>query len=388
MVTFAENMESAPMKILLMGDASNCHRALATGLRRLGHEVTVVSDGTGWMNTQRDIDIKRGWRNKFGGLALWLRMNLSIMKDLKDYDVVSITNPVWLSLRPHRNRYFFDLLKDNNRSIFLTALGTDTAYVNACLDPESPLKYSEFRLFGHRAPYDIEHPDTAIAWTTGELKEHCEYTYREIDGAVSVLYEYDVAMRRVLPDYKVAYGGIPIELDTLERVAVPRQVDCVNLFLGRHAHRIKVKGTDLLEKAALRVVARHPGRCRLTLVENRPYDEYLRLLKSAHLVMDQVYSYTPATNALLAMGYGLNTLSGAEPEFYDFIGEKDNRPIINAVPDEDALTAAIEDFVMHPGLIAWRGEQSRRFVEKHNDCVTVAQRFVDFWTKRLEETGR
>ena len=47
------------MRILLLGDASNCHRTLATGLRQLGQEVVVASDGTMWMDTERDIDLLR-----------------------------------------------------------------------------------------------------------------------------------------------------------------------------------------------------------------------------------------------------------------------------------------------------------------------------------------
>ena len=33
------------MKILLMGEYSNVHATLADGLRKLGHQVTVVSNG-------------------------------------------------------------------------------------------------------------------------------------------------------------------------------------------------------------------------------------------------------------------------------------------------------------------------------------------------------
>ena len=36
------------MRILLMGEYSNVHNTLAIGLRALGHEVTVASDGDSW----------------------------------------------------------------------------------------------------------------------------------------------------------------------------------------------------------------------------------------------------------------------------------------------------------------------------------------------------
>ena len=38
------------MKILLLGEFSNIHWTLAEGLRILGHEVCVVSDGNHWKN--------------------------------------------------------------------------------------------------------------------------------------------------------------------------------------------------------------------------------------------------------------------------------------------------------------------------------------------------
>lgn len=55
------------MKILLAGDYSNYHRALSLALRRMGHEVVVASDGSQWMNTARDIDTSRPFKNKVGG---------------------------------------------------------------------------------------------------------------------------------------------------------------------------------------------------------------------------------------------------------------------------------------------------------------------------------
>ena len=106
-------------------------------------------------------------------------------------------------------------------------------------------------------------------------------------------------------------------------------------------------------------------------------------MRNSHVVLDQLYSYTPATNSLLAMAMGLNTLSGGEKEFYDFIGEHELQPIINAVPNEDVLFRTLEDVVLHPELIVKRSHEGRKFVEKHNDSNIVAQRFIDFWQQKI-----
>ena len=47
------------MKILLLGEYSNLHATLAEGLRQLGHQVLVVSDGTNIYNYKRDISLYR-----------------------------------------------------------------------------------------------------------------------------------------------------------------------------------------------------------------------------------------------------------------------------------------------------------------------------------------
>ena len=61
------------MKILLIGEYSNVHATLAEGLRAIGHQVTVVSDGDGWKNYPRDIDVSRA-SGKFGGVSLMVKL--------------------------------------------------------------------------------------------------------------------------------------------------------------------------------------------------------------------------------------------------------------------------------------------------------------------------
>lgn len=378
--------EDRPLKILLMGDASNYHNALATGLSRLGHDVTVASSGSGWMNTDRGIDLTRR-EGKVGGAVFWIKFLTRILPKMKGYDVVSIKNPIFLELRPEKILYTFDYLKRHNRRVFLTALGTDTPYVDMCTASDSPLRYSEWRVGGHPAPYAIAHPETEQAWKAPLLRNHCSAIYKGIDGAVTALYEYDLACRRVLPDNKVAYAGIPIDTASIVPVELPDRPDKVKFFLGMHKDRLAEKGTDRLMAAARRVVDKYPARCSLDIVENVPYKEYLGRLRSAHVVIDQLYSYTPATNALLAMAMGLNAVSGAEPEYYGFLGERNLRPVINAVPDDETLSGMFEKIVMHPELIRRRGIESRQFVERHNDTEVVGRRFLSFWEKCIYGNG-
>lgn len=368
-----------PKKILLLGDASNYSVSLAKGLRLRGHKVTLASNGCKWLDTERDIDLSRG-RNKFGGAMLYWRLMGPLRHRLCDYDAVGINNPVCVDLRPHRVKQIFDMLRGNNKALFLLGTGTDTFYIDEAMDPASSLKYTEWRIGNRPAPL-AQNSSQAILWQQPTLRRLCEHVYANVSGMTTALYEYQVAARRVLPEHKIAYAGIPIDLAECRMIELDSLPQKLRIFLGRHKERQIEKGTDLLEIAARRVVERHPDKAELVIVENRPYNEYIELLNSAHIVLDQVYSYTPATNALLAMARGQTVVSGGEEDFYGFIGEATLRPILNALPDVEHLTGLIENAVIHREDFRQRGLQAREFVEKHNSLEVVANRVVEAWSR-------
>lgn len=375
-------MSSKP-KILLLGDYSNCHRTLATGLRRLGCDVTQASDGTGWMQTERQVDISRR-SGKLGGLELYLRLMYGDLRFLiKGYDIVALHDLNFVGLRPERLRPLLKRLKRDNGAIFLTAMSTDIGYLDMCEASDCPLRYTEWFVSGEPSRHHIARRELWNQWHAPKLVSYQREALDSLDGAVSVLYEYHLGMVRAVGPERAAYGGLPIDTTLFQPVMLPEAPERIKFFLGRDRNRKLMKGSDLLEEAASRVVSEFPEHAQLEIVENLPYSEFVGRLRNAHVVLDQIYSYTPATTALMAMAYGLNTVSGGEPEYYDFIGEHENRPIINAPIDLEQLTQALREIVKHPNDIAERGRKSREFVLKHNDTDVVAHRFLDFWQSKL-----
>lgn len=369
------------MKILLLGDYSNYHACLGRALSQQGHEVTVASDGGGWMDTSRTLSLGRPFKGKAGGLCLFTKMLLD--QRLKGFDIVSLINPSFVKLRPARLKTIFDRLKRKNGYVFLGSVGTDKAVMDFLTSPDCTLRYSEY----FSSPGNIYQPNKEVLekdclWQRDEIGEFCEYVYDNVDGVTTALYEYHLAMERRFPSDLLAYAGIPIELpEKTDREE--KRTGKINLFLGRHSARKKFKGTDRLEKAALRVVSELPDLCTFSLVEDQPYSVYLDKLNGADIVLDQLYSYSPATNALLAMADGKAVVSGGEPEFYDFIGEKDLKPIINAIPDDEALYITIYDAVQNFALTRKTAQAGREFVARHNDSAIVARRCLDFWTSKM-----
>ena len=114
------------MKILLLGEYSNVHWTLAEGLRKLGHNVTVVSNGDFWKDYPRDIDISRK-PGKIGGIKLYIKL-LRMLPKLRGYDIVQLINPLFFELKAERLFFFYNYLRKHNRKIVLGAFGMDLTY--------------------------------------------------------------------------------------------------------------------------------------------------------------------------------------------------------------------------------------------------------------------
>lgn len=371
------------MKILFAGDASNLHNCLAQQLRQMGHEAVVASDGSRWMDTRRDIDLSR--RDGMLGTLRYLYDIKRALPKMTGYDIVEIASPIFLRLKPHRIAKVFDFLKANNRRVVLSALATDKVYYDACHDGHT-FRYSDYMLgdqpspYVHSSEYVLQQQDN---WKAPFMSEHSRHILDGIDGAVACLYEYYVAYRPVLGD-RVAYAGIPIDLEALPFRPLDKSPDKLRLFIGIQRDRHIIKGTDRLLAAMKRVHDRYPGLTELDVVENLPYDEYTRRMRQSHVIVDQLYSYTPATNALIGMAQGLVAVSGAEPEFYDLIGETFNKPVINVSPlVEGDIDRNLSWLVENRDKMPQMARDSRAFVEKHNAAPVVAQRYLDFWSSLL-----
>jgi len=81
------------------------------------------------------------------------------------------------------------------------------------------------------------------------------------------------------------------------------------------------------------------------------------------------------------MARGIIAVSGAEPEFYNFIGEQKLRPIINVLPDRNDIFKQLENLIIHRDQLPRLSAESRQFVEKYHDHVKVARQYLEFWEK-------
>lgn len=379
------------MKILLLGEYSNVHRTLRDALRRQGHEVLLCSDGDGWKDYPRDIDLRRTDMSPMGGLR-YLGRIARLLPRWRGYDVVHVVNPDVFTLRAHWNRRLLHLLQRHNRLLSLGCYGDDYTVVSRMQD-DSYLSYTDFYAAGR----PIEHPNNAertAEWTV--LKRAlCEDITARADCLTACLYEYWKVYDTPEHRDRLHYVPLPIPVASAELIAplaspAPDAPGTrVRILVGIQTRRTAVKGTDQMLPLLERLAAAHPDRIELEKVENVPFAEYRRLMMHADVLVDQLYSFTPAMNALEAMSHGLVVISGGEEEFYDFIGERELRPIINLRPfDDEANYRTLEASLPDLAHVRRLQRESLAFIRRHHDADAVAEAYVRIWEDALRRKER
>ena len=364
------------MKILFIGDYSNLHACLAKELRNRGHHVDVLSDRCGYMDTQSDFYLARN-PDVLGGFR-YLCQLFTLLPRLSGYDVVQFINSNFFSLRPGKIKYFYDRLRSRNGKLFLTLAGNDYYFVKACCDAEI-FRFSEFKIADRLTKFAKGSPERMYGWMSDENRRWSEYLYDDINGAMSVLPEYDMAARPVLGD-RLAFTNLPVALSDLPYSDnIVR--DKVKIFVGMRSGMEIQKGTSILLNIAKEIEEEMPGRVEVERVSDVSLDEYLRRMRESNIVLDQLYAYSPATNALQAMALGKVAATGAQPEYYDYIGNPAQRPVFSLAPADTDIKERIIGLVNSPGKLLALGKEGRAIVERENDVRVVAQRFLDHWDK-------
>lgn len=393
------------MKILLIGEASFLHNTLKKGLVERGHRVLTLSDGNGWHDAPRDIDLRRDGRwGKLGGLRVVWQL-LRHLPQLCGNDVVQIHNYQFVPLMYRWNTLLLRFLKLTNRRVVKGCFGDDPQIFRR--QAQGVPAYSDTYWSGQLQNAELHRDRIA------EVIEHgAEASWRKTthmaDALVACLYEYWLDYNEPPYAAKLHYIPLPMECEEMVRWCDGEMVKCVGndalspshpndsqlptnlttspphpltILIGLQPKRDFMKGAMKIAAFVEEVARRHPGKVQIKYVEGVPYDEYMHLLAEADVLVDQLYSYTPSMNSLAAMARGTVVIGGGEEEYYEFIGEDTLRPIINVrpdVPDEENI-AAIERALFTDGMLERMAQESIQFVHKYHDYRLVAKQYEQLY---------
>lgn len=390
---FNEDFNNDAMRILLLGEYSNVHATLAEGLRRLGHAVTVVSNGDFWKNYPRDIDVSRK-EDRWGGARLMLKI-AGLLPRLRGYDIVQLINPMFFELKAERLFPLYHYLRKHNKRVVLGAFGMDYYWVHENIT-RMPLRYSDFNI-GKTLRTDPNAHLYINDWENKVKGKLNQEIANDCDAIVAGLYEYWVTYHPVFPA-KTTFIPFPIKPKALPTTfslspIKPQSPGSstaftlpLKLFIGISKGRSAYKGTDIMLRAAQDIATRYPEKVRLTIADGLPFSEYVEAMNESDVILDQLYSYTPAMNALEAMSRGIIVIGGGEPENYEILHENELRPIVNVEPTYDSVCQQLEHLVSHPELIPTLKQQGIEYIRRHHDYRKVAEQYVNLYHSLINQT--
>lgn len=372
------------MRILLIGEASFVHNTLKDGLVALGHKVTTMSDGNGWHDAPRDIDLRRDLRwGKLSGLKVVWQL-LRHFPQLYGNDIVQIHNYQFVPLMYRWNTLMLRFLKIVNRRVVKGCFGDDPQiFRRQALGIPA---YSDTFWNGRLQNAELHRGRIAEVTLYG-AEESWRKTTDIADALVACLYEYWLDYNEPPFAGKLHYIPLPMALPSSADVRVKGRGGVIKVLVGRQPKREFMKGAMKIAAFVEDIARRYPGRVDINYVEGVPYEEYLRMLDEADVLVDQLYSYTPSMNSLAAMARGTVVIGGGEEEYYEFIGERSLRPIINVRPDvaDGVNIAAIEKALFTEGNLERLSQESVEFVRKYHDSHRVAAQYGRLYAKLLAQ---
>ena len=368
------------MKILYFEDYSSLHTLLAKGMRELGHQVTLVGNGNMFHNLTRDIDIRRG-NGPLSGIRHMVRM-ISLLHRFTDYDIVQLINPDCFGLKAEREYAFYNYLRHHNHKIVVGAFGCDWYWVDDGIHHKT-FRYGDFYI-GNEMRTDASAKVFIDEYVNTPKGDYTRYVMEDADRIPTCLYEYQACYSHYFPN-KTEFIPLPIIANTDEPVHV-FDGKRIRFFIGIDKARSQYKGTDIMLSALEHVAGKYPEACEFVKVENLPYDEYQEAMNGSDVILDQLYSYTPSMNSLLAMSKGIIVVGGGEPENYQIIHEDLLHPIINVKPTYESVCEQLEWLISNPQQINQLKADSINYVKKHHDYKKVALKYEAMYQSLLQQS--
>lgn len=361
------------MKILFLGDYSGLHWTLAQGLRSQGHEAFVSASGDGFkaMRFDKRLSIEGGgpWKS--------LRRKWRTFSDISTYsgyDVVQLINPFVFGKKSY-NRWYVQQLKKRNGKVVLTAAGDDPVVAARALS--GGMRYSFFHAALASEFHTREYKDISRMLNQAYILENLRILDL-VDAVMPFAYEYTLGYA----EHSKCTAVLPYPLDpAVQRPLAPAAADApLSVFHGMS--RGVFKGSKIIAEGMQRAKERYGDAVSITIADRLPYDDYVRALDGADMLMDQCNSYCYAMNALIGMGMHKIVGSGSEPEALRVLGiSRAECPVVNLLPEPEQIADVIGRFVGKREQIIAEQVRSYAYVQLYHALPAVTRQYLSLLEK-------
>ncbi len=352
------------MRILFVGNKSDLYSRLAPILRSKGHYVELTGTNTkvhpaiekprkGWLSTTR-----------------YLYRLTKILPEMAGFDVVQLDSPLFFQLEPGRLVYFVKELAKNNRALFLTA-SPDWFYVNACTK-KNLFRFSPFRVGKEKTSLAKCLPQREFDLLSSRLHDYECFLFSRIKGIMALSPELEIALQPEVPTL-LSTAPYPV-------IATPSSLSSgkIQLILPGSANNDLEQGRDFLRTCARELSEQFPEKCEISTSSPAEMRRNPKTALNPGIFLDTVYRYSPSPDALDAIGLGYVAVSGNEPEYEIFIGEK--APIIGATPtDKEKIRNSLTHLICNPAELIQQAHQGIDFIQRNHSPETVVEKFITQW---------
>lgn len=362
------------MNILLLGELSGVHQELAPGLRSLGHEVTVGHSKLANPDFASDIPFYHA-PSGANGTKVWIRDIISQLghaPKLTGFDVVQIITPKFFNWKIHGPMLRF-LKRHNKRLVVINTSCTSDFHRRVADLAYRPCKEClKYDLKVEACIYD--RPDERRA-------EHLAFELA--DAIVATHFEYSWALADTPFASRVVGIPLPVNTNRHQPTAMPA-TDNVRIWYGET--RYGAKGGPFIHGALDRLAKSDFGdRVEIIRTGRLPFDDYLRTIESAHIVIDQASSYAVGMNGLYGLAIGRVVLSGAEEAELKFWGRSaSDNPVVAIRPDADQIYDALAGLVERKAELPELGRRSADYVAKYHAADVIARQYAQLYQRLLE----
>lgn len=377
------------MKILLVGEYSRLHNSLKEGLLALGHEVVLAGNTDSFKNY--DVDIKFGpklfntsfwfkiskFSNKVFGINLVSLENryrfYKVLPNLKGFDLVQLYNESIVKARPQTEIYFIKKIIESNKNTFLLSCGIDYTSIKYANDKK--FKYSILTPLHQNSNY-IKHYEFILKKLNPSNKMLHEFLFKNVNGVIASDLDYHLPLQ----DYDAYLGMIPNPIN-VDRIPYQESIiaNKIIIFHGVNINSYTRKGNVFFDDAIKIVKSRYGEKIEVVRTEDIPYNDYIKIYDSCHILLDQVYAYDQGYNALEAMAKGKVVFTGAEKEWLEHYEIKEDTVAINALPDVDYLVEKLSWLIENPDKIVEISKNARTFIEREHHYVEIAKQYMNVW---------
>lgn len=380
------------MKILLIGEYSGAYTLLSKKLRQEGHNVVWIHDGDAYKKfSGADFNIKY---NQIEAPSVFLKFFYILLDflgikgifairkyknkidTLRDFDVVQIINTKPLGeFGSYANIYFLKKIFNQNKRVYVSALGDDYIWVKNCLDKK--VKYSMFDRLNFKNFYRFS---WALLYVYG-------IGYKKLNELV---FENSIKIIPGLFDYYYAYQSqgiskcsdlVPLIVEPKVNNSVSFFSEKINIFHGWQHNKELRKGNDIFDRAIKRLQNKYPLKVNYEIVSGLPYNEYIDKFSDAHVFIDQCFSLDQGVNGLLGMAAGKVVFSGYSEELRMYLEEGESEYLINALPNEDYIFEKLENLINNPDEMVKISNNAIKYIEKYHNPDVIYRQLMNIWLK-------